>query len=84
MKRSEMLQMITDFLWKSNGDYGYKKFASLDAEELLDIIEKAGMLPPFKKEPCFCSMRGTCPTCSPNLFKSEWEPENDREKEESK
>lgn len=45
MKRSEMIHIIEDFLWKSNGDYGYKKLAKQDAEDLLKRLEQAGMKP---------------------------------------
>lgn len=43
MKREEMIEIISDFLWKSNGDYGFKRQAKADAEALLDILEDNGM-----------------------------------------
>lgn len=45
MKRSKMIKLIADFLWHK---YPYElcKYADCDANDLLDQIEEAGMLPP--------------------------------------
>lgn len=47
MKRSYMVDIIAEFLWKSNGEYGFKHLAKTDAEDLLTIIEREGMQPPL-------------------------------------
>jgi len=41
MKRSEMINKIADYLWQND-----IKYPDVMAQELLDLIEKEGMLPP--------------------------------------
>jgi hypothetical protein len=43
MKREYIVDLIAEFLWKSNDDYGFKKYAKEDAENLLIMLEKADM-----------------------------------------
>lgn len=45
MKRSEIVNLIAEFLWKSNDEYGLKSIAKEDAQELLKKLEQAGMKP---------------------------------------
>jgi len=46
MKREYMVDLIAEFLWNSNDEYGFKKYAKEDAENLLTMLEKEGMQPP--------------------------------------
>lgn len=43
MKREEMVEIMAEFLWKKNIEYGFKHQAKKDAETLLDIMEDNGM-----------------------------------------
>lgn len=44
MKRSYMVELIAEFLWKSNEEYGFKRLAKEDAEKILKIIEDNHMI----------------------------------------
>lgn len=48
MKRSEMIGIIADFLWQSNGIYALHRHANEDASNLLTLLESNGMTPPVK------------------------------------
>jgi hypothetical protein len=39
-KRSYVLELLTDFLFKNNEEYGFKKFAKKDAENIINLIEQ--------------------------------------------
>ena len=84
MKRSEAILKISEKLQKQihliNSDIqrnNPKMLCDNLALRIMSEIENIGMLPPAKKEPCFCSMRGTCRTCSPNLYMTYWEKEDE-------
>jgi len=70
MKRSEMLKHIEIVLMSRNtGHYSYNEHEH--AERMLDVIEKAGMLPPETNYTDYCD-------CGyHNLADLEWEPENE-------
>jgi hypothetical protein len=36
--------LIADFLWKSNAEYGFKKFAKEDAESLIRYLSENGFI----------------------------------------
>jgi len=58
MKRSEMVDEIHQYLWSN--------FPTIEASDILDIIERKGMLPPSR---IFKSI--------PWGFQMEWEPEDE-------
>jgi hypothetical protein len=50
MKRSDMIEIIYNYLLHECGDsydQAHQKNSKIDAQSILDLIEKAGMLPPF-------------------------------------
>lgn len=76
MKRSKMIQNIANRL-----DSGFLS----EAEDMLDLIEQAGMSPPGVKVKkmvakdykwgAMCSMSCNCEDCNPDFIVYEWEPE---------
>lgn len=86
MKRSEIVKLITDFLWKSNEEYGLKTLAKKDAEELLAKLEEAGMKPPKIHNPKY--NEETKRTYAAHSFYKydvpefveEWEPESEEKR----
>jgi hypothetical protein len=68
MKRSEMLKKIRE------GVNWYTHDSELYAEEMLEVIEKAGMLPPDYMSPtgCPCGLPG----CNAPGIINEWEQED--------
>lgn len=72
MKRSELVEIVHEYLWENYPD--------IDAADIVTIIEQSGMLPPIHYPfSCYCSMRGSCPSCNPNEYKmyNTWEPEDE-------
>lgn len=77
MKRSEMLTIIQNQLAMDCGAMKFPIPIYNLCNHILIQIEENGMNPPWSDsdKSCLCSMRGTCPGCSPTLFKAEWEKE---------
>lgn len=69
MKKSEMLSYIKSFM----NDGKYTNYSLLEAEELLDMLEFQGMLPPARPDPTWNSY--DCDGC--DFFYYEWEDENE-------
>lgn len=74
MKRSEFIKKVLKS--KDNTVFTTKE----QVQNSLELFEKLGMLPPIHYPyTCGCSMRGVCPTCTPNEYKmyNTWEPEDE-------
>ena len=82
MKRSEMHVKIQSYIEQKFNPFNSKVHANM----ILDIIEKAGMLPPYHNPwtgpSCLCGFNESCRYCSSNLSeqildKCKWEPEDE-------
>lgn len=74
MKKSEMLDRLQLF-FQSDCAFEDAHDARISAERVLAIVEAAGMMPPWRDidKDCFCSSRGSCPGCQPELFTPTWD-----------
>lgn len=82
MKRSEIIKLICSHI-DNNVSYYYKNgcnFYEYDADDLLRVLEKAGMLPPENKDKSYKLSDNGEMIYSVN----EWEPEDEKETTKTK
>lgn len=84
MKRSEMVEKISNTLLGRHCDKPNCDFCENTANAILSTAEAAGMLPPpveLKKQGhgCLCTMREGCPECDQygKYYENKWEKENE-------